>query len=163
MNDINNEVQIIAYEPQYKEAFRALNEEWIRNFFVMESGDYKLLDHPEEHILEKGGHIAFALLNGEAVGTCALVKNSDEPLIFELSKMAVSPKAQGKKIGYLLGNTLIEKAKELKAEKAFLETNSILVPAIKLYEKLGFKHMPVTNAGYDRVDVQMELDLKNGL
>lgn len=159
MNDINNEVKIIAYEPQYKEAFKTLNEEWIKTFFVMESSDYKLLDNPEEHILNNGGHIVFALLNGEPVGTCALVKAYEEPLAFELSKMAVSPKAQGKKIGYLLGNALIEKARALKAEKVFLETNSILVPAIKLYEKLGFKHTPITNPGYDRVDVQMELDL----
>ncbi|PKF75178.1 GNAT family N-acetyltransferase [Chryseobacterium sp. PMSZPI] len=161
MNEIKNEVQIIAYEPQYKVAFKTLNVEWIKTFFVMEEGDYKLLDNPEEKILNKGGHIVFALLDGEVVGTCALVKANDEPLTFELSKMAVSPEAQGKKIGYLLGNALVEKAKELKAEKIFLETNSILVPAIKLYEKLGFKHIPVTNAGYDRVDVQMELDLKN--
>ncbi|RKE78444.1 GNAT family N-acetyltransferase [Chryseobacterium sp. AG363] len=157
MNDIKNEVKIIAYEPQYKEAFKALNEEWIKTFFVMEAGDYKLLDHPEEEILNKGGHIAFALLDGEVVGTCAFVKTEDHPLTFELSKMAVSPKAQGKKIGYLLGNALVEKAKELKAEKVFLVTNSILVPAIKLYEKLGFIHIPIGHAEYDRADVRMEL------
>ena len=157
MNDINNEVKIIAYEPQYKEAFKALNEEWIKTFFVMESGDYKLLDHPEEEILNKGGYIAFALLNGEVVGTCALVKTENNPLTFELSKMAVSPKAQGKKLGYLLGNALVEKAKELNADKVFLVTNSILVPAIKLYEKLGFIHTPIGHAEYDRADVRMEL------
>lgn len=159
MNDMNNEIKIIAYEPQYKEAFRTLNEEWIKTFFAMEPGDYRLLDHPEEQIINKGGYIAFALLKGEAVGTCALVKAHEEPLAFELSKMAVSPKAQGKKIGYLLGSALVEKARELNAKKVFLETNSILVPAIKLYEKLGFKHTEITNPGYDRVDVQMELDL----
>ncbi|MCE4064949.1 GNAT family N-acetyltransferase [Chryseobacterium gleum] len=157
MNDSKNEVNIIAYEPQYKEAFKALNEEWIKTFFVMEAGDYKLLDHPEEEILDKGGHIAFALLDGEVVGTCALVKTEDHPLTFELSKMAVSPKAQGKKLGYLLGNALVEKAKELKAEKVFLVTNSILVPAIKLYEKLGFIHTLIGHADYDRADVRMEL------
>lgn len=159
MNDSNNVVKIVGYEPQYKAAFKTLNEEWIRTFFVMEAGDYKLLDNPEEQILDKGGYIAFALLNGEAVGTCALVKIQEEPLVFELSKMAVSPKAQGRKIGYLLGKTLVEKASEMNAEKIFLVTNSVLVPAIRLYEKLGFQHVPVTNAGYDRVDVQMELKL----
>lgn len=159
MNDNNNEVKIVTYEPQYKEAFKALNEEWIKTFFVMEASDYKLLDNPEEHILNKGGHIVFALLNNEAVGTCALVKRNDNPLTFELSKMAVSPKAQGKKIGYLLGTALVDLAKNLHAEKVVLETNSVLVPAIKLYEKLGFKHVPIVDAGYDRVDVQMELNL----
>lgn len=159
MNDMNNEVRIVAYGPEYKEAFKTLNEEWIRTFFVMEAGDYKLLDHPEEQILDKGGHIVVALLNSEPVGTCALIKSNDEPLTFELSKMAVSPKAQGKKIGWLLGKALVEKAREMNASRIFLETNSVLVPAIKLYEKLGFTHMPVTNAGYDRVDVQMEMIL----
>ncbi|NML68833.1 GNAT family N-acetyltransferase [Chryseobacterium sp. RP-3-3] len=157
MNDTNNEVQIINYVPQYKEAFKALNEEWIKKFFTMEAGDYKLLDNPEEHIINKGGHIVFALLDNEAVGTCALVKISDEPLRFELSKMAVSPKAQGKKIGYLVGQALVNKARELKAESIFLETNSVLVPAIKLYEKLGFKHMPVSGSAYERCDTQMLL------
>lgn len=160
MNEMNNEVQIINYDPQYKEAFKALNEEWIKTFFRMEEGDYKLLDHPEEHIIDKGGHIVFALLNNEPVGTCALVKLSDEPLKFELSKMAVSPKAQGKKIGYLVGQALVDKARELKAESIFLETNSVLVPAIKLYEKLGFKHMPVSDSAYARCDTQMLLELK---
>ena len=159
MNDNSNEVKIAAYEPQYKEAFKALNEEWIKTFFVMEASDYKLLDNPEEHILNKGWYIVFALLNDEAVGTCALVKEKEEPLTFELSKMAVSPKAQGKKIGYLLGTALVDLAKSLNAEKIVLETNSVLVPAIKLYEKLGFKHVPIVDAGYDRVDVQMELNL----
>ncbi|WP_265131940.1 GNAT family N-acetyltransferase [Chryseobacterium oranimense] len=158
MNDTNNEVKIISYDPQYKEAFKALNEEWIRTFFKMEAGDYKLLDNPEEHIINKDGHIVFALLNNKPVGTCALVKISDQPLKFELSKMAVSPEAQGKKIGYLVGKALIEKAKELGAESVFLETNSILVPAIKLYEKLGFKHMPVSDSVYDRCDTQMLLE-----
>lgn len=158
MNDTNNEVKIISYDPQYKEAFKALNEEWIRTFFKMEAGDYKLLDNPEEHIINKDGHIVFALLNNKPVGTCALVKISDRPLKFELSKMAVSPEAQGKKIGYLVGKALIEKAKELGAESVFLETNSILVPAIKLYEKLGFKHMPVSDSVYDRCDTQMLLE-----
>jgi len=156
---MNNEVKIIAYDPQYKEAFKALNEEWIKTFFTMEAGDYKLLDNPEEHIINKGGYIVFALLNNEAVGTCALVKISDEPLRFELSKMAVSPKAQGKKIGYLVGQALVDKARELNAESVSLETNSVLVPAIKLYEKLGFKHMPISDSAYNRCDTQMLLEL----
>lgn len=157
---MNNEVLIINYDPQYKDAFKALNEEWIKTFFRMESGDYKLLENPEEHIISKGGHIVFALLNNEPVGTCALVKLSGEPLRFELSKMAVSPKAQGKKIGYLVGQALVDKARELNAESIFLETNSVLVPAIKLYEKLGFKHMPISDSAYDRCDTQMLLELK---
>lgn len=156
MNSMTNEVRIVSYDPEYKEAFKALNEEWIKTFFTMEQGDYKLLDYPEEHILDKGGYIVFALLDNEPVGTCALVK-AEASSTYELSKMAVSPTAQGKKIGYLLGQALVEKAKELKANKIFLETNSVLVPAIRLYEKLGFKHIPVEQSAYDRCNTKMEL------
>lgn len=157
--DNNNEVKIVEYDPKYQQDFRDLNEEWISKFFKMEASDYKMLDHPEEYIINKGGHIVFALLNNEVVGTCALIKTSDEPLIFELAKMAVSPKSQGKKIGYLIGQELIDKAKQLKAKEVFLETNSSLVPAIKLYEKLGFQHIPVIDSPYERADTKMLLDL----
>ncbi|WEK68778.1 MAG: GNAT family N-acetyltransferase [Candidatus Chryseobacterium colombiense] len=156
--DNNNEVKIVEYDPKYQQDFRDLNEEWISKFFKMEASDYKMLDHPEEYIINKGGHIVFALLNNEVVGTCALIKTSDEPLIFELAKMAVSPKAQGKKIGYLIGQELIDKAKQLKAKEVFLETNSSLIPAIKLYEKLGFQHIPVIDSPYERADTKMLLD-----
>jgi putative acetyltransferase len=155
----NNEVKIVDYDSKYQQHFRVLNEEWISKFFKMEASDYKMLDNPEDYIIKKGGQIVFAILNDEVVGTCALVKTSDDPLIFELAKMAVSPKAQGKKIGYLIGQELIIKAKNLKAKEVFLETNSALVPAIKLYEKLGFQHIPVIDSPYERADTKMILDL----
>ncbi|WBV59241.1 GNAT family N-acetyltransferase [Chryseobacterium camelliae] len=159
MNEYNSDVKIVDYDPKYQQDFRNLNEEWISKFFKMEASDYKMLDNPEDYIINKGGHIVFALLNDEAVGTCALIKTSEEPLIFELAKMAVSPKAQGKKIGYLIGETLIGKAKDLKAKEIFLETNTSLVPAIKLYEKLGFQHITVADSPYERCDTKMLLDL----
>lgn len=159
MNEYNNEVKIVDYDPRYQQDFRNLNEEWISKFFKMEASDYKMLDYPEDYIINKGGHIVFALLDDEVVGTCALIKTSEDPLIFELAKMAVSPKAQGKKIGYLIGEALIDKAKGLKAKEIFLETNSSLVPAIKLYEKLGFQHIQASDSPYERCDTKMLLEL----
>lgn len=158
MNEYNNEVKIVDYDSKYQQDFRDLNEEWISKFFKMEASDYKMLDHPEDYIINKGGHIVFALLDDEVVGTCALIKTSEKPLVFELAKMAVSPKAQGKKIGHLIGEALIGKAKNLKAKEIFLETNSSLVPAIKLYEKLGFQHIPVIDSPYVRADTKMLLE-----
>lgn len=158
MNDNTHEVKIISYDPKFKQDFRSLNEEWITKFFKMEESDYKMLGHPQEYILDKGGYIVFAILNDEAVGTCALIKSSENPLTFELAKMAVSPKAQGKRIGYLIGRALIEKAKEMNTQSIFLETNSSLVPAIKLYEKLGFEHICVTDSPYERCDTKMVLN-----
>lgn len=121
----------------------------------MEAADYKSLDHPEEYILHKGGHILFALYNDIPVGTCALIKMEDGG--FELAKMAVSPLVKGKGIGFLLGNAAIEKAKELGANRLYLESNTILKPAISLYHKLGFKKITGKPSPYERSNIQMEL------
>jgi DNA-binding MarR family transcriptional regulator/GNAT superfamily N-acetyltransferase len=104
------DVQIVDYKPEYQPAFKRLNEEWITQYFKMEETDYKSLDHPDEYILNKGGHILMALYNNEPVGACALIKMDND--MYELAKMAVSPKAKGKGIGFILGQACIAKAKE---------------------------------------------------
>ncbi len=151
--------KIIAYTDQYSEAFKTLNEEWITQYFKMEEMDRISLNHPREYILDKGGYIAVALIKEEAVGVCALIKSEHEGFDFELAKMGVSPKAQGKGIGKLLGLHTIEKAKELNAKRLYLESNRVLVPAINLYRKLGFKEIVGAVSPYERSDIQMELDL----
>jgi len=152
-------VQVVAYEPQYQSAFKALNAEWISAYFEMEEADYKALDHPEEYILDKGGKILVALYNGEALGVCALIKMNDPDYDFEMAKMAVSPQAQGKSIGWLLGQAVIRSAKELGASKIYLESNTLLQPAISLYYKMGFKKISGRPTPYKRANIQMELDL----
>ena len=150
-------VQIVNYEPKYARAFGDLNKEWIETFFEMEASDYKSLDNPKEYILDRGGSIFIALLNDIPVGACALVRHNDG--LFELSKMAVTPTAQGNKIGLRLAEQIILKAKELQVENLFLITNSMLKPAISLYEKLGFVFVENFKSEYKRGDVKMELVL----
>ena len=150
-------VEIIAYTPEYQEAFRTLNEEWIKNYFEMEEADHKALDNPDEYILQNGGHIFVALYKNEPVGVCALLKMNDGSYDYELAKMAVSPKAQGKNIGFLLGQSAIKKVTESGASKIYLESNTILKPAINLYHKLGFQKIAGHTTPYKRCNIQMEL------
>jgi GNAT superfamily N-acetyltransferase len=152
-------IQIIDYTSEYQTAFHDLNEAWISKYFVMETADYKALEHPDNYILDKGGHIFVALLDGDAVGVCALVKMNDPDFDYELAKMAVSPKAQGKKIGWLLGNAILEKAKSLGGKKVFIESNTILTPAINLYLKLGFVQINNRPSPYERSNIQMVCSL----
>lgn len=156
----SKKVKIIPYKPIYADAFRKFNEEWISTYFKMEEADYKALDHPQEYILDKGGEIVVALYEDEPVGVCALIKMDDPDYDFELAKMAVSPKAQGKSIGWLLGQAIIEKAKALGGKKLYLESNTMLKPAINLYYKLGFKKITGRATPYERCNIQMELNLK---
>lgn len=152
-------VKIVAYEEKYQTAFKALNEQWISTYFKMEEADYKALDNPQTYILDRGGKIFVALYENEPVGVCALIKMDDPDYDFELAKMAVSPKIQGKNIGWLLGQAIVQAAKDSGASKIYLESNTILKPAINLYQKLGFVKVVGRSTPYARCNIQMELKL----
>jgi len=155
----SQQVRVVAYNPKYQEHFKKLNEEWINQYFKMEEADRKALDHPQEYILDKGGHILIALYNDEPVGVCALIKMDDPQYDYELAKMAVSPKAQGLGIGWIIGQAIIDTAKSLKAKNVYLESNTILKPAINLYHKLGFKKVAGHPTPYERCNIQMVVEL----
>ena len=152
-------VKIVPYESKYRILFKSLNEEWITTFFKMEEADRKALEHPKEYILDQGGEILIALYNEKPVGVCALIKMNDLNYDYELAKMAVTPEAKGKGIGLILGKAIIEKAQSLGAQKLYLESNTILKPAINLYHKLGFKKVVGHPTPYERCNIQMELKL----
>jgi len=149
-----SDIEVVPYSKKHRKAFKELNVEWIDKYFKMEEADLKYLDHPENNILKKGGYIAMALYNSQPVGTCALVKMDKET--FELAKMAVSPEYRGKGIGYLLCRHVKDKARELGGKKLYLESNTILKPAIDLYYKMGFQKVSRQPSPYDRCNIQME-------
>jgi putative acetyltransferase len=151
-------VQIIQYESGYKHFFRDLNYEWLNKYFSVTAEDDKILSDPEK-IIENGGCILFAIYMSEVVGTCALIKESPEA--YEIAKMAVTEKAQGKKIGWHLLNAIIEEARIRGARILELDTARKLEAAIALYKKAGF----VQSAGerihpdFGRTTFRMELKL----
>lgn len=153
-------VEIINYSPIHQAVFQSLNEAWISAYFAVEEEDRRMLCHPEEHIIACGGKIYVALLGGEPVGVCALIKTNDPLPTYELAKMAVAPQAQGKRIGWLLACHAVDSAKRLGAAKLYLESNTVLAPAINLYKKLGFREIAGRPSPYQRVIIHMELDLR---
>jgi N-acetylglutamate synthase-like GNAT family acetyltransferase len=96
-----------------------------------------------------------ALLDGKPVGTVALIRLDERTQ--ELAKMAVAPEAQGRNIGWLLGQAAIQKGRELGLHSIYLESNTILKPAISLYHKLGFQKISGPPSPYERCNIQMEL------
>jgi DNA-binding MarR family transcriptional regulator/GNAT superfamily N-acetyltransferase len=152
-------VEILRYSPKYKNDFRKLNFEWISKYFKIEEEDRKILSNPEESIISKGGEIFFARIDDEIVGTCAAVKVDKST--YELAKMAVTEKAQGKQAGKKLALAVIGFAYSKGAKSVILETNSGLHSAIRLYESIGFKNAPGTfDSKYERSTFRMKLDLK---
>lgn len=130
-------VEILRYSPRYKNDFMQLNYEWLNKYFKVEEEDKKILSNPEEIIINKGGEIFFARINNEIIGTCAAIKVDKS--IYELAKMAVTEKAQGKQAGKKLAFAVIGFAYSKGAKSIILETNSGLHSAISLYESIGFK------------------------
>lgn len=148
-------IEIVDFQPEYAQVFKELNYQWIEQYFKVEASDQKMLEDPDTYILNKGGVILVALLKNKPVGVCALIKMDAQT--YELAKMAVAPSARGHKVGWMLGLSILHKARTMNAKKLYLETNSILQPAINLYKKLGFREIQGADSPYQRCNVQMEL------
>jgi len=154
-----NDITIIDYRPEHQPYFEKFNRDWIEKYFVMEPIDEFVLTEPDEALLKQGGAILMATCNGEMAGTVALKKVDEKT--FEFTKMAVDEKYRRRGIAEAISQASFTKARELGATTVILYSNSILTAAIRLYEKLGFKHMPVGNTGYKRSDVKMKIDIRD--
>jgi GNAT superfamily N-acetyltransferase len=152
------DVEVVPFRREHAAEFRRLNLAWIERLFKVEAPDLKVLDDPERAIVAQGGMIFFALEGDTVVGTVAMVRVSDDRC--ELAKMAVATSHQGRGIGERLGNAGKAWAADSGFRTVFLETNSKLDGAIRLYERLGFRHAPWPHpSDYARGDVYMELRL----
>lgn len=150
------EIEIIPFDPEYTKNFKALNIAWLQEYFYVEALDEQILGDPEKHIINPGGHIFFAKINDEIVGSIALIKHSEG--VFELSKMAVDPGHQGRKIGQKLLEASLEYAKIQHWRTLLLYSNRKLKNAIYLYKKFGFKEIEIEKDNpYARGDIKMEL------
>lgn len=149
-------LEIQTFKPALKEAFVALNSEWIRRYFKLEAHDLEAFSDVEA-LIKDGGEIFFAVLDGKAVGCCALLHHVGSLHgEWELAKMAVSHEAQGQGIGSKLMEALLAEARRRKIEKIYLEGNTKLQASIHLYKKFGFKEVPLEGASYERVDIILE-------
>jgi len=150
-------ISIVDYLPQHQQYFESFNRHWIEKYFAMEPLDEYVLTQPEEAIIQPGGAILMALYNGVPAGTVALRRL--EGNVYEFTKMAVAENFQRKGIAEALSYASFKKAAALGATNVILLSNSTLKPAIALYEKLGFKHLPIGVGEYKRSDVKMSYDL----
>ena len=149
-------IRIVDYSPRWRDDFSRLNIEWLERWFVVEAIDREVLCDPETHILAAGGRVLFAIDDDEcAVGTVALRHEGQG--VYELTKMAVEPALRGGGVGRLLMRRALDVFRQLDGRELFLESSSLLAPALKLYESVGFVHHPAPRPGshYVRADVYM--------
>ena len=155
------EVVFRNFKPQDREAFRTLNEQWIEKYFQLEEKDRQSLGDPEGQILAKGGHILVAERDGQLVGCCALMAMPENDRL-EVAKMTIAESERGQGVGRQLLEHVICFAKECYIRTLYLETNTKLESAVRLYEAVGFRHLPPEQAKpspYARANVFMELQL----
>lgn len=149
-----------TFRPGDEDAFRRLNERWISQDFTLEPHDRAVLADPYRHILAPGGQICIAETRGAVVGCCALVAIA--PPEFELAKMTVAEEARGSGAGRKLLQFAIDIARQMGAQRLYLESNTKAVAAVRLYEQAGFRHIaPQHESKYARANVFMEMWLQN--
>ncbi len=155
-------LRVLPYDDGLAGVFAEITRAWVEDMFTLEANDKAIIEDPRGMIIDRGGEILFVEAEGLGiVGTCALMPSEDTS--FELTKMGVTARARGKKVGAFLLEAVLARAAEMKAEGAlgelFLLTNAKCEAAIHLYEKYGFVHDPAMlerfGPRYSRCDVAM--------
>ena len=150
-------LRIVPFHKKYSSTFYHLNKIWIEEYFLLEESDkFDLLD-PEKSIINKGGEIFFVLIENKPIATAAMIPIKSDT--YELAKMTVDAKYRGNGIANKLMNKCILFAEEKEAKEIILITNDTLVIARNLYDKYGFKEVPLDSDKYLRGNVKMTLNL----
>lgn len=152
-------IKIIDFDTKHSQSFYDLNIEWLKTFFYVEPFDEEVLSKPDQYIINKGGFIFFAMKDSIVVGTVALMPTTTSGIL-ELTKMAVSPKERGQKIGQQLLQHCIDFGKAQNLKALLLYSNTKLENAIYLYRKYGFIELELEKySPYKRSDIKMLLEL----
>ncbi len=109
-----------------------------------------------KYYFENNGWFSVLEAEGKIIGSYGIFKIDE--LRCELRKMYLFNQYQGKGWGRLMLEDAIEKAKSLGYHEMLLETNKLLVRAMRLYQKYGFTE--ITNQHLsDRCDLAMSRQL----
>ena len=148
-------MEIIEYQEKYKQDFIKLNTQWVERYFVMEQADRDVLEHVEE-LLKTGAMIYFAVEKGEVLATCMAMPLGED--VWEICKLAASGQYTGTGAGSAVFKASMDYAIAQGAKKLTLISNRRLKPALHIYQKFGFREVPLNKAywGFDRADIEFE-------
>ena len=124
-------IEIIGFQEDLAVYFTELNLAWLNKYFVVEPIDNEILSDPKKFIINKGGFIFFATVEGKIAGTFALIKIDND--MYELSKMAVDAAFQGNKIGNRILEFCIETTFSLGLMVAPWQIGIVVIVAVLLF------------------------------
>jgi ribosomal protein S18 acetylase RimI-like enzyme len=154
----SGEPQFSTWDDRFAADFARLNRAWLEGHDLLEEGDLKYLNDPRGSIVDHGGEVFIATVEDVLVGTCGIVPTDDGRA--ELVKLTTDARARGLGIGTTLTRMALDWAKARRLSLVYLVSSTKLTDAIRLYERLGFRHRPLPpDPGYVTADVYMEFDL----
>ena len=148
-------MKIIPYEKKYRKTFVDLNTAWLERFYTVEPFDQDTMDRVEELIAD-GAMVYFAVEGEKVLATCMAMPLSDD--VWELCKLAAVDQYTGTGAGSAVFETCMKYAINHGAEKLSLISCRALKPAIHIYEKFGFREVPLDKTfwGAEKADIEME-------
>jgi hypothetical protein len=155
---VEAEVEIVPFEDRYAGDFARLNREWLEDHGLIEPIDERHLRDPRGTIVAGGGELFLALRDGVVVGHLRDSPRRRRRLRArqadgggERARSRHRPRLTQQALGL---------ARAAGARTVRLYSSSRLPAAVRLYESMGFRHLPMpSDADYTTADVYMELDL----
>lgn len=112
---------------------------------TFQSFEAELRDLPKGYEAPSGALLLLQDLDDNEFVGCVAVKKLEGSKC-EMKRLYVKPSHRVKKYGLQLAQAILAEAKALGYQEMWLDTLEELVPAVKLYQKLGFQ---ITEAYYD--------------
>ena len=132
--------------------------ELIKDFLYSDFDDFWNYNTFKNELLNNNSKYIIAKYNGQIIGFAGIWKAVDD---IHITNIVTAKKFRKQNIGSLLLSNLIKLAKlEKNINEITLEVNSNNVPAIKLYEKFGFKIVGIRKKYYNNIDDAIIMTLK---
>eukprot|EP00741_Cyanophora_paradoxa_P009256 tig00001490_g8966.t1 len=110
---------------------QAAMEEYVQEHLAGDMAD------PVAFYSRPGSNFFVAEVDGEVVGTVALEQKSAQ--VAELRRMSVARQARGRGVARALWRALVAFAREQKYERIVLGTTSLMLDAVPMYQRWGFR------------------------
>ena len=124
--------------------------ELIKESLLLDFDDFWNFNTFKNELLNPNSKYIVAKINNEIVGFGGIWKAVDD---VHITNIVTAKKFRRQNVGSILLSNLIEMSKsEIGITSITLEVNSNNIPAIKLYEKFGFKKVGLRKKYYNNID-----------